>query len=137
MRYLLLSLNVTFIWVSVLGIHFVIVCDQNTSCKILLELLNCYKTFQKIMYLSVTSHVVSFFSLSSPMCLRQENVEWRHNLEIMRNWWNCDIARWQTKTHFWDKYSDQIARLLLCSKKDYNLDFAVWRFTRIGEKCIK
>ena len=57
-RFLLLSLNVTFILVSILRFHFVMVSDQNTSCNILL----------KIIYLSVTSHVMLFVSLPSSLC---------------------------------------------------------------------
>ena len=68
-RYLLLSLILTLAWVSVLGVHFAVVSDQNTSYKILLGLLNCHKTFQKIIYLSVTSYVMLFFSLPSSMSL--------------------------------------------------------------------
>ena len=53
----------------ILGVYFVMVWDQNTSCKILLEFFKCHKTFQKIIYLNVTLNVMLFFSLPSSMCL--------------------------------------------------------------------
>ena len=116
-RYLLLRLNVTFIWVSVLGVHFVIVRGQNTSCKILLELLNCHKLSKKLY--SWVWHRYRHQCALSWGKLRDcwGNVEGRHNLEILINWWNCDIARWRSKTHFSDKYSEQNTKLLVCSKK--------------------